>query len=518
MFIKYKEVIKIYTALNEKGLRIDISDATNAEKYYCPICNESLIVKKGKINAHHFAHKNITECDSWYEMSEWHKTWQDRFNIKNREVILENHRADIKINNLIIEFQKSPLSIDDMRERVYFYKKYGKVVFMFDLREKDIYRKTTYHPSILDTEKINYFEELFLYYDKEISRLGNEFNLKYHSNTLNFTKRGLPNYCNNIYNAEKCKNHLDVYLSDESSIKLSNIPRGLYLEYKYKYCTKSILNPVEHNYELFFQIGDEEILWVREQINIDNKLDWSNFRINLKLNISEFIELMKIMSSNSNIEDYQYITELYPNIEECRKYVLKDLDIALKKYIEDKNEKERVLNYINSIVNKNLISKSKIEHVIHVVYNYYIRYDYPEIKKVLYTLIKGYIPIINDIPTVEYVERKFNKEIKDILNYYRLNTDLIQNIKIKDKIYIENTDKIIFILGDEKHNIECIANKSLDNESYNKEDIVNIKISFKINNGRVCLYLKTITKLFHAENNPIKNKLSNASFEQLSFL
>lgn len=515
-------MINIYTALNDKGVRIDISDATSIENYYCPICNESLIVKKGEIKAHHFAHKNITECDSWYEMSEWHKTWQNRFNIENREVVLENHRADIKINNLIIEFQKSPLSINDMKERVDFYKKYGKLVFMFDLRDKDIYKETTHyhHYYTSNTKKIGYFEELFLYYDKEVSRLGNEFNLKYHSNILNFTTRGLPNYHKNIYNIEEDKSNLDVYLSDESSIKLSNIPKGLYLEYKYKYCSKSILNPTEHNYELFFQIGDEEILWVREPINIDNKLDWSNFRVNLKLNTSKFIELIKIMSSNSNAEDYKYIAELYPSIEDCRKYILKDLDTALKKYLEDKNEKERVLNYIYSIINKNLRGELKIDYVIDTIYDYYYtRYNYPEIKEVLYTLIKEYIPTINDIPTINYVERKFNKEIKHILNYCILNTDSIKNIKIKDKIYVENTDKIIFILGDEEHSIECIADKkSLDDESYKKNDLVNIRVSFKIHRDNVCIYLRNIIKLVPLKNNNTKNKSSIASFEQLSFL
>ena len=49
----------MYIALNSKKQRIHISDALEGDKYYCPVCDEEVIKRKGTINAHHFAHKII---------------------------------------------------------------------------------------------------------------------------------------------------------------------------------------------------------------------------------------------------------------------------------------------------------------------------------------------------------------------------------------------------------------------------------------------------------------------------
>ena len=59
----------MYIALNSKKQRIHISDALEGDKYYCPVCDEEVIKRKGSINAHHFAHKNNSQClekDGWH--------------------------------------------------------------------------------------------------------------------------------------------------------------------------------------------------------------------------------------------------------------------------------------------------------------------------------------------------------------------------------------------------------------------------------------------------------------------
>ena len=83
-----------------------------------------------------------SECDSWnYDMSEWHRNWQSRFPIENREVVVvnkngEKHRADILINKTVIEFQHSRMSSDEFWERNDFYlKSRYEIVWLFDLTE-----------------------------------------------------------------------------------------------------------------------------------------------------------------------------------------------------------------------------------------------------------------------------------------------------------------------------------------------------------------------------------------------
>ena len=76
----------MYIALNSKKQRIHISDALEGDKYYCPVCDEEVIKRKGTINAHHFAHKNNSQClekDGWhYDMSDWHYDWQNQFPVE----------------------------------------------------------------------------------------------------------------------------------------------------------------------------------------------------------------------------------------------------------------------------------------------------------------------------------------------------------------------------------------------------------------------------------------------------
>ena len=151
----------MFIALEENNKRISIENAQRKGIYTCPICKSNVIAKKGEVNKHHFAHINKNDCDSWSEMSEWHKEWQDKFKEEYREIVLENHRADIKKDNWIIEFQKSPLSEQDMKERIDFYTKYGNLIFLFDLRDKDIW----------DTEKKSIYETryyLWNHYSKSI--------------------------------------------------------------------------------------------------------------------------------------------------------------------------------------------------------------------------------------------------------------------------------------------------------------------------------------------------------------
>lgn len=149
--------------------------------YICPICGSELIIRNGPVNTPCFAHKTLTDCDTFSnDMSEWHYNWQCKFPEKCREVVIkhngETHRADIcinfdeesaneivlnyrknmeaynakyikenankqcinrrKIKGYVIEFQHSPISKDEFNKRNKFYTDAGyNLIWLFDFEE-----------------------------------------------------------------------------------------------------------------------------------------------------------------------------------------------------------------------------------------------------------------------------------------------------------------------------------------------------------------------------------------------
>ena len=88
----------------------------------CPICKKKLIPKCGLIKLWHWSHKSNVGCDDWCEPeSIWHKQWKDNFKRKYQEVVVGKHIADIKIKNLVIELQNSPISPKEIEDREIFY-------------------------------------------------------------------------------------------------------------------------------------------------------------------------------------------------------------------------------------------------------------------------------------------------------------------------------------------------------------------------------------------------------------
>lgn len=134
-------------ALDIDGNLIYIDNATPSFKYRCQICMQPLLQKRGQIRAHHFAHlsshgkhSTIVPCsDKWnYDMSEWHINWQRRFDPVDIERVVSlgsvKHIADVLVNNIVLEFQHSSISIEEFRERNAFYTSSGrKVIWVFDL-------------------------------------------------------------------------------------------------------------------------------------------------------------------------------------------------------------------------------------------------------------------------------------------------------------------------------------------------------------------------------------------------
>lgn len=95
----------------------------------CLCCGKEVISKCGKFNIWHWSHIDLKQCDTWWENeTEWHRTWKKKFPSENQEIIhydqetQEKHIADVKTKNgVIIEFQNSPISIEELESREIFY-------------------------------------------------------------------------------------------------------------------------------------------------------------------------------------------------------------------------------------------------------------------------------------------------------------------------------------------------------------------------------------------------------------
>lgn len=148
----------MFYARNGAGERILAEDAAALpkDKYFCPMCDGEVRLRKGQIRAKHFAHVSIEDCDSFSsEMSEWHLEWQQRFPEECREVVLEangeKHRADVRYHDIVIEFQHSPISKEEFERRNAFYTKVARqLVWVFDFRDKCEMERLTLHGEGVD--------------------------------------------------------------------------------------------------------------------------------------------------------------------------------------------------------------------------------------------------------------------------------------------------------------------------------------------------------------------------------
>lgn len=135
----------MFIALTEDNKKISIETAVPGESYLCPACGNPVFVKAASSDnvRTHFAHKRNCIClDNWkHDMSDWHFDWQAKFPIETREVVIQKdgavHRADVLINDTVIEFQHSPISAEEFESRNSFYKSCGyRVVWVFDATDR----------------------------------------------------------------------------------------------------------------------------------------------------------------------------------------------------------------------------------------------------------------------------------------------------------------------------------------------------------------------------------------------
>ena len=135
----------MFFAIDENENIVIAENAKKDEKYFCPMCKAEVRLRSGKLNAPHFAHESLEDCDDFlHDTSEWHRKWQSLFPRKNCEYVIrggnEIHRADVCCYGTVIEFQYSRILYDEFWRRNNFYTEQGyKVVWIFDVT--DIYEK-----------------------------------------------------------------------------------------------------------------------------------------------------------------------------------------------------------------------------------------------------------------------------------------------------------------------------------------------------------------------------------------
>jgi hypothetical protein len=101
----------------------------------CPLCGVNLVSKCGRINAWHWAHKDMANCDPWYEPeTPWHFGWKQLVAPAFCEFRLPPHRADILGNGAtVIELQHSSISPEEIEEREQFY---DNMIWLFDATDE----------------------------------------------------------------------------------------------------------------------------------------------------------------------------------------------------------------------------------------------------------------------------------------------------------------------------------------------------------------------------------------------
>ncbi len=119
-----------YALVNNKRQEAQPGLTGNCELHGCPV-----IAKCGKVKIWHWAHIGQRQCDPWKESeTEWHRAWKNCFPVGWQEVTLlaangDKHRADVKTDqDYVIEFQYSPIKLEECQARENFYKKLVWVV------------------------------------------------------------------------------------------------------------------------------------------------------------------------------------------------------------------------------------------------------------------------------------------------------------------------------------------------------------------------------------------------------
>lgn len=128
------------TALNKKKQKVIGWEAKKEDIYFCPSCEEKLILRQGEIKVHHFAHIAETQCQYKINETEEH-LWMEKklyqkfvnsnlYKDAELEYRIGNQIADIYLINgnnrkIAVECQISNLDIAEFRRKTAYYSYQG---------------------------------------------------------------------------------------------------------------------------------------------------------------------------------------------------------------------------------------------------------------------------------------------------------------------------------------------------------------------------------------------------------
>lgn len=139
---------------NQKGRRIEASEAEKGLGYWCPNCKDGVVLKKGRIVAHHFAHKPPVKCiwgkGETHAHREAKRLFQEEFIRRGLRAEVEHEvaslpddrRADVVVwspggERFALELQHTPIDYENLEHRTRSYIRAGvRVVWVPFLRPK----------------------------------------------------------------------------------------------------------------------------------------------------------------------------------------------------------------------------------------------------------------------------------------------------------------------------------------------------------------------------------------------
>lgn len=185
----------------------------NKERYLVCLNGNELIKYESNIKRSHFKHKNDPNGDG---MSEWHKNWQDNFEITEEPI--GNRYADACVNNLVLEFQHSRIPKNLIDERKLNYDNHNKeLLWIIDCKdsvtidelENDRYMITFNKNQLWKYENFTSHETIYLDVENKIFRI-NPNKVKSHMYDVN-------EYKTKEEFIESLKNGINIWSNDKLS-------------------------------------------------------------------------------------------------------------------------------------------------------------------------------------------------------------------------------------------------------------------------------------------------------------
>lgn len=229
------------------------TEATSKAHGFCPVCSSDMRGYAGPLKINHWKHISAANCDSWFETeTEWHREWKNKFPVEWQETIIEidktKHIADIFNPNkkLVIEFQNSPISIEELYQREVFYNKMIWVANVIPFK-KNITLNKNWH--LLFNERII----------KPIERKSNSFNKP---------------FFNILKILQKIYTHKQEGINRFASVELRQLLAPFENEKKQEYYNIiwNTLDPLEHYNEIRIKVCDLiEDLFFRDTEYLESK-------------------------------------------------------------------------------------------------------------------------------------------------------------------------------------------------------------------------------------------------------